>query len=63
VGRGRAVLCRAGGAARARRPAAGRQGRANLPNNHLAYAVTWYGLAVVVLMFGFWLRSRAKAAG
>jgi surfeit locus 1 family protein len=31
----------------------------NLPNNHLQYAVTWYGLAVVLLgVFGFWVRSR-----
>ena len=33
--------------------------KANLPNNHLQYAVTWYGLAVVLLaVFGFWVRSR-----
>ena len=31
----------------------------NLPNNHLQYAVTWYGLAVVLLaVFGFWVRGR-----
>jgi Uncharacterized conserved protein len=31
----------------------------NLPNNHLQYAVTWYGLAVVLLgVFVAWLRSR-----
>lgn len=31
----------------------------NLPNNHLQYAVTWYGLAAVLLgVFVFWLRSR-----
>ncbi len=31
----------------------------NLPNNHLQYAVTWYGLALVLLaVFGFWVRSR-----
>jgi cytochrome oxidase assembly protein ShyY1 len=31
----------------------------HLPNNHLQYAVTWYGLAVVLLaVFGFWVRSR-----
>jgi surfeit locus 1 family protein len=35
--------------------------KANLPNNHLQYAVTWFGLAVVLLgVFGFWLRSRRK---
>jgi surfeit locus 1 family protein len=32
----------------------------NLPNNHLQYAVTWYGLAAVLLgVFGFWLRGQA----
>jgi surfeit locus 1 family protein len=32
---------------------------ANLPNNHLQYALTWYGLAVVlVAVFGFWVHSR-----
>jgi surfeit locus 1 family protein len=31
----------------------------NLRNEHLQYALTWYGLAaVVVAMFAFWLRSR-----
>jgi cytochrome oxidase assembly protein ShyY1 len=31
----------------------------NLPNNHLQYAMTWYGLALVLLgVFGFWVRSR-----
>jgi cytochrome oxidase assembly protein ShyY1 len=31
----------------------------NLPNNHLQYAVTWFGLALVLLaVFGFWVRSR-----
>ena len=31
----------------------------NVPNNHLQYAVTWYGLAAVLLaVFGFWVRSR-----
>ena len=30
---------------------------------HLQYALTWYGLAaVVVVMFGFWLRARSRAA-
>jgi surfeit locus 1 family protein len=32
----------------------------DLPNNHLQYAITWYGLAAVVLvMYGFWYRRRA----
>jgi surfeit locus 1 family protein len=35
----------------------------NLPNNHLQYAITWYGLAVVlVILFGFLLRSRWREA-
>jgi cytochrome oxidase assembly protein ShyY1 len=34
----------------------------NLPNNHLQYAITWYGLAAVLLaVFGFWLRGRLRA--
>lgn len=33
----------------------------NLPNNHLQYAMTWYGLAAVLLViFGFWIRSRQQ---
>lgn len=33
--------------------------RAHLPNNHLQYAVTWYGLAAVILVAaGFFWRSR-----
>jgi cytochrome oxidase assembly protein ShyY1 len=32
----------------------------NLRNDHLQYAITWYGLAAVVLvMFVFWVRSRS----
>jgi surfeit locus 1 family protein len=32
----------------------------DLPNNHLQYAATWYGLAVALLavVFGMWWRSR-----
>jgi surfeit locus 1 family protein len=31
----------------------------NLPDNHLQYAMTWYGLAAVLaIAFAFWLRSR-----
>jgi surfeit locus 1 family protein len=34
----------------------------NLRNEHLQYAITWYGLAVVVVvMFAFWLRARRAA--
>jgi surfeit locus 1 family protein len=33
----------------------------SLPNNHLQYALTWFGLAaVLVAVFGFWLRSRRR---
>jgi surfeit locus 1 family protein len=32
-----------------------------LPNNHLGYAITWYGLALVLVgVFAFWLRARRK---
>ena len=35
------------------------------PNNHLGYAITWYGFAIVALvMLGFWLwRQRSNGAG
>jgi surfeit locus 1 family protein len=34
--------------------------KVNLRNEHLQYAITWYGLAlVVVVMFGFWFSGRA----
>jgi surfeit locus 1 family protein len=37
--------------------------KVNLRNEHLQYAITWYGLAVVVVvMFAFWLRARRQAA-
>jgi cytochrome oxidase assembly protein ShyY1 len=33
--------------------------KVSLRNEHLQYAITWYGLAAVVaVMFGFWLRGR-----
>jgi len=33
----------------------------NLPNNHLQYALTWYGLALVLtVVFAIWARSRAR---
>jgi len=36
--------------------------RVNLRNEHLQYAITWYGLAaVVVVMFAVWLRARRRA--
>jgi surfeit locus 1 family protein len=36
--------------------------KVKLRNVHLQYAMTWYALAViVVVMFGFWLRARARA--
>jgi surfeit locus 1 family protein len=34
----------------------------NLPNSHLQYAVTWYGLALVlVVVFAVWARSSTRA--
>jgi cytochrome oxidase assembly protein ShyY1 len=34
--------------------------KVNLRNEHLQYAITWYGLAlVVVVMFGFWFSGGA----
>jgi surfeit locus 1 family protein len=37
--------------------------KANLRNEHLQYAITWYGLATVVaVMFVFWLFGRWRAA-
>jgi cytochrome oxidase assembly protein ShyY1 len=37
--------------------------KVNLRNEHLQYAITWYGLAaVVVVMFGFWLRAHRRRA-
>ena len=34
--------------------------RPNLPNNHLHYALTWFGLALVlVVVFGVWARGRS----
>jgi len=38
--------------------------RAALPNNHLQYAVTWYGLALATFVAAlFFWRSRRRAAG
>jgi len=37
--------------------------KVNLRNEHLQYAITWYGLAVVVVvMFAFWLLARRRVA-
>jgi len=37
--------------------------KVSLRNEHLQYAITWYGLAaVVVVMFAFWLRARRRTA-
>lgn len=37
--------------------------KASLPNNHLQYAVTWYGLAVVILISaGLFWRSRRRGS-
>jgi cytochrome oxidase assembly protein ShyY1 len=37
--------------------------KVNLRNDHLQYAITWYGLAgAVVIMFLVWLRNRRHLA-
>ena len=39
----------------------GGQTRVNIPNNHLSYAVTWYGFAVVLLViYFFWHRREGR---
>jgi cytochrome oxidase assembly protein ShyY1 len=36
---------------------------ANLRNDHLQYALTWFGLAAAVLvMFVFWVRARIQSS-
>ena len=36
--------------------------RVNLPNNHLQYAITWFGLAACLVgVFAFWVRSRSRS--
>ena len=36
--------------------------KVNLPNDHFQYALTWFGLAgVIVVMFGIWLATRGRA--
>lgn len=36
----------------------------NLPNNHLQYAITWYGLAaVLVIILGLWLYRQLSPVG
>jgi cytochrome oxidase assembly protein ShyY1 len=38
--------------------------RVNLRNEHLQYALTWYGLAgVLVVMFGAWFFRRSRGPG
>ena len=33
----------------------------SFPNNHLGYAITWYGLALVlVVIFGVWAAGRRR---
>jgi surfeit locus 1 family protein len=37
--------------------------KVSLRNEHLQYAITWYGLALVLaVMFAFWIRGRGRAA-
>jgi surfeit locus 1 family protein len=38
--------------------------KVSLPNDHLNYAITWFGLALVLVgVFGFWVRSRRRGEG
>ena len=38
--------------------------KVNLPDDHLQYALTWFGLAAVLAVcFAFWLRSRWREDG
>ena len=55
---------RSGRDAQSGRSADRRPGRAELPNNHLQYAITWYGLAAGLLgvWIGFGLAAAAGAA-
>ena len=63
LGRGGAVLHRAGKPGAARRRAAAGPLTVKLRNDHLGYALTWFGLAAVLLgVFGFWARSRSAQA-
>jgi cytochrome oxidase assembly protein ShyY1 len=37
--------------------------KVNIRNEHLQYAITWYGLAgVLTIMFAFWLRNHRRTA-
>jgi cytochrome oxidase assembly protein ShyY1 len=37
--------------------------KANIRNEHLQYAITWYGLAsALTIMFVFWLRNHRRKA-
>jgi cytochrome oxidase assembly protein ShyY1 len=43
-------------------PRAGRL-QVSLRNDHLQYALTWFGLAICLMfVFGFWVRSRVRGA-
>jgi cytochrome oxidase assembly protein ShyY1 len=38
--------------------------RPNIRNEHLQYAITWYGLAaVLIVMLLFWMRAQRRDAG
>ena len=38
--------------------------RPNIRNEHLQYAITWYGLAaVLIVMLLFWVRTQRRDAG
>jgi surfeit locus 1 family protein len=35
--------------------------RIDLPNDHLKYAITWFGLAIAfVVIYGLWMRRRPR---
>ncbi len=56
-----AVLYRAGSAGAAGRLAAAGQAAGQLPNNHLQYAITWFGLALALAgVYLVWLTRRLR---
>ena len=60
----RAVLYRAGIPGAARRTAQAGQTRGRLPDNHLQYALTWFGLALGLAgVYVTWLVGRSTAQG
>jgi surfeit locus 1 family protein len=41
----------------------GGQTRVNLPNNHLQYALTWFGLALTLIVMFVYAHSRPQEPG